>query len=162
MASSSFPRRAQSYGRVGQFSKTRLTIIFLLGLCPPVFGAQSRIALVGEEIAHKLAVSTLADSGKHLSGMRFGREEQMGDKMAGSAARGKEFYWFDITANAPDMASPLVGYFAVNKITGDVWDPVTCRKLRSSFIRRFQQQLRQRTVSGWKFRDQSLKAPCEP
>lgn len=117
-------------------------------------GGQSVIPLVSERMAHKLAASTLSSKAQHFSGMRFDREK---------GYHPKGFYWFEVTANVPDGASPLLGYFAVNEITGDVWDPIPCRELKSSFIRRFQQQMvGAKRISTAEFQKASRNHPCEP
>lgn len=106
---------------------------------------------VSEEQAHSLAKSTLTASARRLPDMRFDREK---------APHPEGFHWFEVTANVPDGASPLLGYFAVNKVTGDVWNPVQCKRLTSAVIRRFQDQLRKKLKSA-DFRRISGQAPCE-
>jgi hypothetical protein len=109
---------------------------------------------VGEDLAHNLAVSTLTPSARQLHGMRFDREQ---------APHPEGFYWFEITANVPDGKSPLLGYFAVNKSTGDVWDFVSCIKLTSPAIRQYQEHLRQKgNASSKTFRRSADEAPCQP
>lgn len=126
-------------------------------------GGQNPPVLVSETMAHKLAISTLTIKARHFSGMRFDTEDQAGRKLAASAALTRKFYWFDVTANVPDMASPLLGYFAVNKTTGDVWDSGSCRRLHSVFIWHFQKQLiEKKEISHNEFSKLSTKAPCEP
>ncbi len=115
---------------------------------------QESVPVVSEDLAHTLARSTLTVSARRLPGMRFDREK---------ASHPDGFYWFEVTANVPDEASPLLGYFAVNKATGDVWNPVQCRKLTSVAIRHFQEQLRlKRKISATEFRRLSGEAPCQP
>jgi hypothetical protein len=115
---------------------------------------QETAAAVSEDLAHTLAASTLTPSARRLPGMRFDREK---------ASQPEGFYWFEATANVPDAASPLLGYFAVNKVTGDVWNPVQCKKLASGAIRRFQDQLRKKAkISATEFRRIAEEAPCQP
>lgn len=115
---------------------------------------QKAAPAVSEEEAHTLAVSTLTANARHLPGMRFDREK---------APHPEGFYWFEVTANVPDEASPLLGYFAVNKTTGDVWNYVQCRKLTSPAVRHFQEQLRQKgEISEAEFHRIAEQAPCQP
>jgi hypothetical protein len=146
---------------------TRLSFIIaaLLSVSPLISRASGPgfLVLVSETEAHALAVSTLTVKAQHLPGMRFGRDEETANKLAPSPAISKRFYWFDVTAKVPDEISPTLGYFAVNKETGDVWSPVPCKRLTSSFIRSFQRRLlRSRRISDQEFRNESIKAPCEP
>jgi hypothetical protein len=108
--------------------------------------------LVSEEQAHVLARSTLTATARRLPDMRFDREK---------TPHIKGFYWFEVTANVPDSTSPLLGYFAVNEVTGDVWNPVQCKRLTTSDIRRFQEHLRKKGKIT-DFRRISDQAPCEP
>lgn len=125
------------------------TVVTLLVSCSNAGGqGPERDRGVTVDLAHDLAKSTLTETARHLAGMRFDAEKQPHDY---------RFYWFEITAKTPDDISPLLGYFAVNKINGDVWDPVACIKLNSPFIRSFKR-------TGYKGSAiKSLKrAPCEP
>lgn len=109
---------------------------------------------VTEDEAHALAASTLISNARRLPGMRFDRELH---------PHPSTFYWFEITANVPNGESPLLGYFAVNKKTGDVWNWVQCIKLTSSVIRRFQNNLRQhRKMSDAEFHKMAGEDPCQP
>jgi hypothetical protein len=130
-----------------------LSAVYLLctaNLC----GGQNAAPIVSEETAHALAVSTLTASAQRLSGRRFDREK---------ARHPEGFYWFEVTANVPDDESPLLGYFAVNKTTGDVWDSAQCRKLTSPAIRHFQEQLLQSgTISEAELHRREKLVPCKP
>lgn len=115
---------------------------------------QKAAPAVGEEEAHTLAVSTLTANARHLPGMHFDREK---------APHPEGFYWFEVTANVPGEVSPLLGYFAVNKTTGDVWNFVQCRKLISTAIQHFQERLRQKeAISAADFQRIADEAPCQP
>jgi hypothetical protein len=73
------------------------------------------------------------------------------------------FYWFDATASVPNNASPVLGHFAVNQTTGDVWDPVACKKLTSPDLTNLQRRMRNRIhLSDQDLRRLSQAAPCEP
>jgi len=138
----------------------KIQLIALVLLTPVLLFATSKgrgqetAPAVSEGLAHALAASTLTAAAQRLPGMRFDREK---------APHPEGFYWFEVTANVPDEASPLLGYFAVNKMTGDVWDPVQCMKLASATIRRFQGQLRQKgKISAAEFHRIAGEAPCHP
>lgn len=138
--------------------KIRLIVLMLLTsvllLTATGVQGQETAPAVSEDLAHKLAVSTLTQNARRLPGMRFDREQ---------TPHAEGFYWFEVTANVPDEASPLLGYFAVNKRTGDVWNPVQCRKLASTAIRHFQKQLRQKgAISAAEFHRIAADAPCQP
>jgi hypothetical protein len=54
------------------------------------------------------------------------------------------FYFFAIVSNNRD-ASPIVGYLAVNPLTGDVWSVAGhCERLTSSALKKAQDQIRGR------------------
>jgi hypothetical protein len=138
--------------------KIRLIVLTLLTsvllLTSTGVQGQKTAPVVSEDLAHKLAVSTLTPNARRLPSMRFDREK---------APHPEGFYWFEVTANVRDGASPLLGYFAVNKTTGDVWNPVQCRKLASTAIRHLQEQLRQKgAISAAEFHRIADEAPCQP
>jgi hypothetical protein len=53
-----------------------------------------------------------------------------------------DFYFFAATWPNP-AGSPVIGYFAVNPWTGDVWDE-GCRRLESPSLKKLQAQIRKR------------------
>jgi hypothetical protein len=72
------------------------------------------------------------------------------------------FYWFEATAFIPD-ASPVLGHFAVNQATADVWDPVSCQRLASPDLVNLQRRMRKRIhLSDRDLARLSKTAPCEP
>ena len=75
-----------------------------------------------------------------------------------------EFYAFEATGTHTDpTASPIIGSFAVNRGTGDVWRLVVCRRVGSPELKRSQETLRRRIgLSRDEFRRLEAKAPCEP
>lgn len=123
-----------------------------------------------------LSISAVADSGyrkltqaeaRQLATMalpRFARELPDLRLDANNGYPGVSgFYWFEATASVPDQTSPILGHFAVNQTTGDVWDPVSCRKVTSPDLRNLQARMRKRI--GLADRDLahlSKLAPCEP
>ena len=72
------------------------------------------------------------------------------------------FFGFDVTCDNPH-GSPVVGFFGVNRITGDVWELVLCRKVKTVELRRAQQILRRRIgLAQQERRKATGHAPCEP
>lgn len=70
------------------------------------------------------------------------------------------FYVFEATAEPPRRAtSPVIGSFAVNKITGEVWRLGDCTRLKSEALMRLQETVRKRI--GLDRGDLPGKAPCE-
>ena len=129
-----------------------LTPVFLFG-GSEIWGQEGSPTL-GKDLAHTLAVSTLTPGARRLPGMRFDSEK---------ASHPEGFYWFEVTADVPGGASALLGYFAVNKVTGDVWDPVQCKKLSSVTIRRIQDHIRQNEKnSAVRSHRAATDAPCRP
>jgi hypothetical protein len=55
-----------------------------------------------------------------------------------------DFYFFAATWPNP-AGSPMIGYFAVNPWTGDVWNAAGCEHLTSKSIERLQQDIRKRS-----------------
>jgi hypothetical protein len=55
-----------------------------------------------------------------------------------------EFYAFDATWPNPD-GDPLIGYFAVNPWTGDVWDINACKQITSPVLARQQEAIWKRS-----------------
>ena len=54
-----------------------------------------------------------------------------------------EFYFFDALWNNPD-GSVVIGHFAVDPQTADVWDAVVCRRYHTTALSRLQRSMRQR------------------
>ncbi|SRR5579875_2265449 len=142
---------------MGKESRLIVTLLLLMGITAFAINsgrAEQAIPNVSERLAHTLAKSTLTANAQHLPGMRFDRE---------IAPHPPDFYWFEITAKVPDQVSPLLGYFAVNKMTGDVWNFTQCKKLTSLVIRKLQDELRKEgKISTQDFEHFSREAPCEP
>lgn len=108
-----------------------------------------------EAEARQLARLALAANARTLPGLRF-------DSYEGYPGR-KGFYWFEITALVPDDVSPILGHYAVNQATGDVWEPVQCRKVTSAELTTLQRSLRKTiSLTDRDLRRLSKVAPCEP
>lgn len=52
-----------------------------------------------------------------------------------------DFYFFEATWDNP-QGSVVIGHYAVDSRTGDVWDGVVCREIQTRSLRRLQQQIR--------------------
>jgi len=112
-----------------------------------------RTRKLSEDEARELAIMALTPDARKLPDLSLAIEKGFG-------APG--FYWFEATAATPN-ASPVLGHFAVNQSTGDVWDPVWCKKLTSPDLTDLQRQMRKRIhLSDRDLRRLSKEAPCEP
>lgn len=73
-----------------------------------------------------------------------------------------DFFFFEATWNNP-RGSVVLGHYAVNPRTADVWEIVGCRRLESHSIRNLQQSLRKDIgLSEQQYRKLSARAPCSP
>jgi hypothetical protein len=133
--------------------------IYLLVLIPflifpaTVGSAQTRKLTLRE--AQELARAALSKNARTFKHIRF-------DAYNGYPGR-LGFYWFEVTGSVPDNASPILGHFAVSQATGDVWNPVSCRKLASLDLENLQRKMRKRIhLSDQDLDRLSGEAPCEP
>lgn len=55
-----------------------------------------------------------------------------------------EFYYFSATWPNP-KGSPMIGYFAVNPWTGDVWDVNGCKRLESRSLSKLKENIRKKS-----------------
>ena len=55
----------------------------------------------------------------------------------------REFLYFEVLTTNP-VASPVVGHYAVNPWTGDVWNPALCERLTLPSLKRMQERIRKR------------------
>ena len=125
-------------------------VLALLGTRAP---GPARMRELTEAEGRELAIMALAPDARKLPKLSA-------DLYGGLGAPG--FYWFEVTAEVSN-ASPILGHFAVNRATGDVWDPVWCKKLSSPELERLQKTLRQKIRLGdGELRRLSGKVPCEP
>lgn len=71
-----------------------------------------------------------------------------------------DFYFFEATRDNP-IGSVILGHFAVNKITADVWEAIGCQRFHSRAI-----QAQQEKFSRWsglgndKLNELERNAPC--
>ena len=73
------------------------------------------------------------------------------------------YYLFQGLRNAPAGASGNVGFFAVDRLTGDVWNAVVCDEYKSPTLVRCQRTLRKRIgLTDAKYRTLRRSGPmCE-
>jgi hypothetical protein len=130
-----------------------LNLAILLGLTTVARSDASRKLTEAE--ARELARLALAPNARTLPNMRF-------DTFEGYPGR-PGFYWFEIAASVPDGVSPILGHYAVNQATGDVWEPVQCRKVTSFELTTLQHRIREViSLTERDLRRLSKVAPCEP
>lgn len=129
------------------------TSMIFLSLSAAAGTNQSRKLTLAE--ARDLARLALAPSARTLPDLRF-------DPYQGYQGR-PGFYWFEITASVPDDVSPILGHYAVNQATGDVWEPVQCKQVTSSDLSALPRRIRKRiALADQDLRRLSKMAPCEP
>jgi hypothetical protein len=126
-----------------------LVVLFFAAQAPGL----ARTRDLTEAEARELAVKALTPEARGLPRLSLGPDAGLGTP---------GFYWFEATADNPN-GSPILGHFAVNRATGAVWDPVWCKELKSSEIKRLQAVLRKRIHLGRReLHGLEAKAPCEP
>lgn len=73
------------------------------------------------------------------------------------------FAYTVLTKNETAGVSPVIGNFAVNRITGDVWELVVCRRITNAAVKRLQEDLQKRIrIGGEEIRRLGASAPCTP
>jgi hypothetical protein len=124
---------------------------FIVSLTIPVTTGRTRDLNVEE--ARRLAIQALRPTERAAPGLDA--ELAQSSHIAG-------FYRFEITWNNPNPGSAVIGSYAVNKATGDVWELVQCRRMRSPDLKRLQQELRQAIgLSSRELHELREKTPCE-
>jgi hypothetical protein len=133
---------------------------FLLALVPLILPggyaiAQARTRDLNVAEARELVVQALDPSARKLPGLNL--DSRQGSKIP-------DFDQFEVLWDpGPNPGSAVVGHFAVNVATGDVWELVLCRKRDSADLRRLQQTIRKRIGLGAEeLHKLTGKAPCEP
>lgn len=126
-------------------------------ICSPMVRAESEQPTRPDTIslpeAHRLAILTLVPSARRFPNMRF---EALGPPHPAG------FYLFELTAKTPDGTSPVLGNFAVNAHTGDVWDIGLCTRLSSAALTRARRQVRLKLrLTARDFAARSRATPCE-
>ena len=131
-------------------SRWALVAVLSLTFTPAAF-AESRELTVSE--AKDLVFAALDPAAQKLPNLRT---DSNNDPSA------PDFYGFDVTFEN-HTGSPVVGFYAVNRRTGDVWRLVVCRSVTSPALERLQKTLRTKMhTSAQDLRESRLKKPCEP
>lgn len=134
------------------FLTAHLAIILI---APSVAADSNPSRKLTESEAQEVARLALAPNSRALPNLRF-------DSYGGYPGR-PGFYWFEITGSVPRNTSPVLGHYAVNQATGDVWEPVQCKRVGSPELRGLQRRIRKRIgLSNHDLRELSKMAPCEP
>ena len=80
---------------------------------------------------------------------------------AGSMPYFPEYYFFDGTWENPQPGSGVAGHWAVNKKTGDVWEPFACKLLSGKHLNSELSRLRkQMSISPSDVRRERANKPC--
>jgi hypothetical protein len=104
--------------------------------------------------ARRLVIQALYPTQRNLRGLDVGFTQ---------SAKIPGFYRFDVIWDNPDPGSVVVGAFAVNQATGDVWELALCRRKRSRDLARLQQDLRKAIgLTADELRKLRDETPCEP
>src|SRR5881396_3203158 len=129
-ASHMSPRSALMHRTVNSLSVSAL-LLTLLGIAT---GAPGRNRDLTEDEARRLVIAAQSPSARKLPklGVDFNNEFDKPD-----------FYKFDVTWDNP-KGSVVVGFFAVHRVTGEVWKLVICKRMSSPDLRSLQQTLRRR------------------
>lgn len=129
-----------------------LTALAVMLSAPTVAPARSRDLSVEE--ARRLAIQALQPTERAAPGL---------DVELAQSSHIEGFYRFEITWNNPNPGSVVIGSFAVNRATGDVWELVLCKRRRSGELNRLQQELRKAIgLDSKELHELRDKAPCEP
>jgi len=72
-----------------------------------------------------------------------------------------EFLFFEATRENPEAVSGVIGHYAVNPKTKDVWEVVACKRLATPSLRKRQDTIRKRfRFSSEEYRKLKTKKPC--
>jgi hypothetical protein len=126
-------------------------LMFLLLGCGLVGIARTRD--LTEREARELVITAL---GPHVTLPNIGLEAYKDPDAAG-------FYVFEATASPPAGQSPIIGHYAVNRATGDVWELVVCRRVNSKALKKLQDVMRKGIrLSREELGHLGAMAPCQP
>jgi hypothetical protein len=129
----------------------QLTVVIASSLC---FLGSALCRELTDAEARELVVLSLDKGVSSLP--RFGLDPYHGQSDA-------DFYLYEATAQHPRGGSPVIGQFAVNKGTADVWRLCICKKLHSASLTRAQREIREKArVKTNEFQRLTVKAPCQP
>jgi hypothetical protein len=114
-------------------------------------GAQPRQLALSE--ARELVVRSLEPTARNLPGLALDTFANPYDAPG--------FYSFEVSWANPH-GSVIVGHFAVNKATGDVWEVVSCERIRSDALRALQKIMRSRIgLRATELHRLEGETPCE-
>jgi hypothetical protein len=113
-----------------------------------IVSALSIVSLVDSQWGSVKAFAITIQQAKQLVNVAL--KERGAAKLPGLAAVSMEnfhnngFYLFEVTWNNLQPGSAIVGHFAVDLKTGDVWDAVVCSSISSPELTKLQGQIRRR------------------
>ena len=125
-----------------------------MAVCTPALAEEAAARLVTVVEARQLVLAALPARTKHLP--KFGLE-------GGLDSRDARFYIFTAYwAGAPN-GSMVIGNYAVDASTADVWNaPAACVEMSTPALRKVQQQVRSRIgMSPSQYRKQKRRCPLE-
>lgn len=99
--------------------------------------ASGRIRDLTPDEARALAKLALTRKAQELTTLSFTPAQGLGSHK-------EMFYWFEATGDICRDCSPVLGHFAVNRATGDVWDAVSCKQYHSDDLTELQMRLRRK------------------
>jgi len=103
--------------------------------------------------ARDLVIKALHSSQRKLPGLEASLSS--GNQILG-------FYRFEVLWNNPNEGSAVVGFFSVNRATGDVWELVRCVKQQSRGLSRLQESLRKTmSLTRHELKENTNEAPCK-
>lgn len=128
-----------------------LALVFLLFGCPLVAAAKTRN--LTEKEAKELVACPL---GSHIPTLpNFGLDAYNDPNAA-------DFYLFEATASFGAGKSPIIGHYAVNRATGDVWEAVVCTRINSDALENLQEIVHKKIqLTREELRRLGAKSPCE-
>ena len=108
---------------------------------------------ITEDEARKLTIQSLDSKARKLPKLTLENYDKVKDST---------FFQFAVTWDNP-TGSVMVGFFAVNRVTGDVWKLVVCRRLKSEDLTHLQIMIRKQIeLTAHEYHQFHDKAPCEP
>ena len=135
------------------FEVLSLAVLIFLTTAPQIVGKPPTRELTEVE-ARELIAAALGPDISYLP--HFGLEMYTNPEKS-------HFVLFEATAQNSKGGSPVIGHFAVNRATGNVWDLVVCKQRDSEALKRLQNDIRKRIRLGQNdLRRLSKEAPCEP
>lgn len=104
--------------------------------------------------ARRLAIEALDPGQRKLPGLNAALSQRL--DIPG-------FYRFEVLWKPTNPGSAVVGFFAVNRVTGQVWELVRCSEKKSRNLARLQGNMHKAIgLSPEELRSLGHKAPCEP